>query len=68
MPIRIKLPGTDASITVPQRARDANRWLAKWLDRPLPALGGRQPAHVLQEAGGFEEVYAILARMQRAYG
>jgi len=43
---------------------DATRWLAEWLDEPLPALGGREPARVLQEAGGFEEVYTILARMQ----
>jgi uncharacterized protein (DUF2384 family) len=43
---------------------DSSQWLVDWLDEPLPALGGRRPLHVLQERGGFDAVYAVLARME----
>jgi len=43
---------------------NATHWLVEWLGEPLPALGGREPGQVLQEPGGLEVVYAILARMQ----
>ena len=43
---------------------DAARWLAEWLDRPLPALGGRRPAEFMDTAEGRALVSDLLAQQQ----
>lgn len=43
---------------------DAPAWTATWLDRPLPALGGRKPAEFMDTAEGQQLVSSLLARMQ----
>ncbi|HKT60269.1 MAG TPA: antitoxin Xre-like helix-turn-helix domain-containing protein [Gemmatimonadales bacterium] len=43
---------------------DAGRWVAAWLDRPLPALGGVQPSTLMDTAEGREIVSGLLAQMQ----
>lgn len=43
---------------------DAARWVARWLDRPLPALGGLRPADLMDTGEGRELVSNLLARMQ----
>lgn len=43
---------------------DAAVWLAKWVDAPLPALGGRKPAEFLDTAEGQELISNTLQRMQ----
>lgn len=45
------------------RGFDAARWLADWLDRPLPALGGQCPADYLDTVEGQEFVAGLLAKM-----
>ena len=43
---------------------DAPAWTATWLDRPLPALGGRKPADFMDTAEGQQLVSNLIARMQ----
>lgn len=43
---------------------DAARWVARWLDRPVPALGGLRPADLMDTGEGRELVSNLLARMQ----
>jgi len=43
---------------------DAARWLADWLDRPLPALGGQRPAELMDTAEGRALVSDLLAQQQ----
>lgn len=43
---------------------DAGKWVADWLDRPLPALGGMRPATLMDTAEGRELVSNLLAQMQ----
>lgn len=43
---------------------DAGRWVAAWLERPLPALGGRRPAELMDTADGRSIVSDLIARMQ----
>jgi len=43
---------------------DAARWLADWLDTPLPALDGQCPADYLDTLEGQEFVSSLLAKMQ----
>ena len=43
---------------------DAALWLARWLQRPLPALGGRRPAEFMDTADGQSLVSTMVARMQ----
>ena len=43
---------------------DAGQWLSKWLEEPLPALGGRRPVEFLDTMEGQSLVSASLARMQ----
>ena len=43
---------------------DPAKWVADWLDRPLPALGGRCPADYMDTAEGQELVSSLLAKMQ----
>ncbi len=43
---------------------DAAGWMARWLDRPQPALGGRRPGELMETADGRTLVSDLLARMQ----
>jgi len=43
---------------------DAARWLAEWLDHPLPALGGRRPGELMDTADGRALVSDLLAQQQ----
>lgn len=43
---------------------DAKEWLLKWLERPLPALGGQRPAELLSSEDGLEVLTTLLARAQ----
>lgn len=43
---------------------DAAKWVARWLDAPLPALGGRRPAELMDTADGRAVVSDLLARIQ----
>jgi putative toxin-antitoxin system antitoxin component (TIGR02293 family) len=43
---------------------NAARWLAGWLERPVPALGGRRPAELMDTAPGREIVSGLVAQMQ----
>jgi putative toxin-antitoxin system antitoxin component (TIGR02293 family) len=43
---------------------DAAMWVAKWLDGPLPALGGRTPAEFMGTADGRHCVADLLAQQQ----
>ena len=42
----------------------AAKWLAGWLDRPLPALGGKPPAEFMDTADGRALVSDLLAQQQ----
>ena len=42
------------------------RWVAGWLSRPLPALGGRQPSAFMDTAEGREIVAGLIAQTQSA--
>jgi putative toxin-antitoxin system antitoxin component (TIGR02293 family) len=43
---------------------DAAVWVAQWLERPLPALGGQRPAELMDTPDGQSLVAEIAARMQ----
>lgn len=43
---------------------DAAKWVAAWLDRPLPALGGQRPGTLMSTAEGREIVAGLVAQMQ----
>jgi hypothetical protein len=43
---------------------NAAEWVARWIDRPLPALGGQKPADLMGTAKGRALVSTIVARMQ----
>lgn len=43
---------------------DASRWVAAWLERPLPALGGARPGDLMDTAEGREIVWSLVAQMQ----
>jgi putative toxin-antitoxin system antitoxin component (TIGR02293 family) len=43
---------------------DAAKWLAGWLDRPLPALDGKSPAEFMDTADGRALVSDLLAQQQ----
>lgn len=43
---------------------EAAKWLAGWLDRPLPALGGKPPAEFMDTADGRALVSDLLAQQQ----
>jgi putative toxin-antitoxin system antitoxin component (TIGR02293 family) len=43
---------------------DAARWVAAWLERPQPALGGTRPAELMDTAEGRSIVSDLIARMQ----
>jgi putative toxin-antitoxin system antitoxin component (TIGR02293 family) len=43
---------------------DAPRWVAAWLERPLPALGGARPGELMDTAEGREIVSGLVAQLQ----
>ena len=43
---------------------NAAQWVADWLDRPSPALGGRCPAEYMDTAEGQELVSGLIAKVQ----
>jgi putative toxin-antitoxin system antitoxin component (TIGR02293 family) len=43
---------------------DAAGWVARWLERPLPALGGQRPAELMDTPEGQSLVSDVVARMQ----
>ncbi len=43
---------------------DAARWVAVWLDRPLPALDGRRPGEYMDTADGRSLVADVLAQQR----
>jgi len=43
---------------------DAPRWVASWLDHPLPALGGERPATYMDTADGRDLISGLVAQMQ----
>lgn len=43
---------------------NAAEWVARWIDRPLPALGGQRPAELMETSDGQALVSSIVARMQ----
>lgn len=46
------------------RGFDAAAWVAAWLGRPLPALGGQKPEDLMDTAEGQRLVGDLLARIQ----
>jgi putative toxin-antitoxin system antitoxin component (TIGR02293 family) len=45
---------------------DAAKWVARWLDRPHPALGGRRPAELMDTADGRSLVSDLVGQMESA--
>jgi putative toxin-antitoxin system antitoxin component (TIGR02293 family) len=43
---------------------DAGKWVARWIEKPAPALGGKRPAELLDTTEGREIVSALVAKMQ----
>ena len=43
---------------------DAAKWVYRWIDRPLPALGGKKPVDLMGTPDGRALVHNIVARMQ----
>lgn len=43
---------------------DAARWVARWMDEPSPALGGKKPAAYMDTVEGQELVSNLVAKMQ----
>ena len=43
---------------------DAATWVAQWLEKPLPALGGQRPAEFMDTADGQAVVSSLVSRMQ----
>lgn len=43
---------------------DAAKWLGRWLERPLPALGGKCPADYMDTSEGQHLVSGLIAKMQ----
>ena len=43
---------------------NAAKWVAHWLDRPLPALGGQRPSDFMDTFEGQALISSIVARMQ----
>lgn len=41
---------------------DAREWVLKWLERPLPALGGQRPTDLLSSTDGPEVLSTLLAQ------
>lgn len=45
-------------------AFDAAEWVGRWLDNPVPALGGRRPTELMDTVEGQTIVSNLLARIQ----
>ena len=45
---------------------DAAAWLARWLNEPLAALGGKCPSYYLDTPEGRDRIALILRQMQGA--
>ena len=43
---------------------DAGAWISRWLEEPLPALGGMRPIDLMDTMEGQATVSTILAQMQ----
>ncbi|MEP6508202.1 MAG: antitoxin Xre/MbcA/ParS toxin-binding domain-containing protein [Gemmatimonadales bacterium] len=43
---------------------DAGKWIARWLDRPNAAIGGRCPSILMDTFEGRDLVSSLLAQMQ----
>lgn len=43
---------------------DARKWLARWIEEPIPALGGKRPADYMDTFEGQEMVSRLLSMMQ----
>jgi putative toxin-antitoxin system antitoxin component (TIGR02293 family) len=43
---------------------NASRWVAAWLERPLPALGGARPGGLMDTAEGRDIVSSLIGQMQ----
>jgi len=43
---------------------DAGKWVAKWIETPQPALGGKRPDELMDTADGRRLVSELIARMQ----
>lgn len=43
---------------------DAAKWVGRWIDRALPALGGQRPAELMDTPDGRALVSNIVACMQ----
>ena len=43
---------------------NAAEWVARWIDRPLPALGGQKPAELMDTPDGQSLVSNIVDRMR----
>jgi len=51
-----------AESTSPDASKfDATVWLAQWVERPQPSLGGQRPASLLDTPAGAEVVSRALA-------
>jgi uncharacterized protein (DUF2384 family) len=46
------------------REFDASEWLSRWLGEPHPAVSNMAPSELLQMPHGYEQVRALLSRMQ----
>lgn len=42
---------------------DSQRWLANWIEQPLPALCGKKPADYLDTPSGVEMVSNLLRQI-----
>ena len=47
-------------------ALDVDQWLARWLERPQPALAGLRPAEVLDTPEGLSQVERLLGAIESA--
>lgn len=43
---------------------DVEQWLARWLTKPQPALGGRRPDELLDTPSGVDAVARVLGAIQ----
>lgn len=43
---------------------DAAAWVSRWLDTPVPALGGQRPIDLLDTTEGQAKVVTVIAQMQ----
>jgi uncharacterized protein (DUF2384 family) len=43
---------------------DVQKWVANWIQRPQPALGGLKPAELMDTSAGRESVMRVLGAIQ----